>query len=200
MGKRKYSLELISYIRGIAKGKSYDEILDLVNKKFSELNLTRSNIRTVLRNYKISTGITHRFKKGHVPWSAGTKGRLTANSGSFKKGITPQNLKVIGSVRRETKDGYLIVKVARKKWRALHVVKWEHEHGEAVGRGNVIIFKDGNKDNLNSDNLVRLTRGELAILNKDKLGYLTPELNDLRIALAKVKYAKSKKFKKRGGN
>lgn len=35
-----------------------------------------------------NTGRTH-LKKGLIPWFAGTKGLLKANSGSFKKGMKP---------------------------------------------------------------------------------------------------------------
>jgi len=36
------------------------------------------------------------FKKGHVPWSTGTKGLVKPNKGNFKKGQTPWNKGKIG--------------------------------------------------------------------------------------------------------
>lgn len=87
------------------------------------------------------------------------------------------------------------VKVAEPNvWKFKHRIVWELAHGE-IPANSVICFKDGNKLNCELDNLILLTRGELAIVNKF-FGNYTGELTLTGIALGKLKSIVSKKQSK----
>lgn len=114
-------------------------------------------------------GLESRFKPGHEPWNKGKKGVVTGGEQTrFKKGFRGgralERYQPIGS-ERVTKDGYLQRKVnddlpLQRRWRAVHVIVWEEANGP-LPHGHVVIFKDGNKRNLELDNLELVSRSEL---------------------------------------
>ncbi|WP_339124329.1 HNH endonuclease [Fusobacterium nucleatum] len=116
----------------------------------------------------------------------------------FKKGFTPWHTKELYSERLD-KDGYILIKIAEpNKWVRKHRWLYEQEHG-AIPENSVIIFADGNKNNLNIDNLLCVTRNELKVLNKCRLISSVAELTKtgLNVAKLKIKLAEIRKEKKR---
>jgi len=122
---------------------------------------------------KLTTaGMPHRFPKGHVPpnkgikgWQAGGRSKET----QFKKGHkTPhwsgKNYSV-GDLRFNA-DGYVDIKVKEgyNCWRQFHVFFWEHFNGP-LPKGHCLRFKDGDRFNIDLDNLQLLTRAENLKLN-----------------------------------
>lgn len=74
----------------------------------------------------------------------------------FRKGHKPHNIKELQEISKTT-DGYLIIKVKeegiqRERWQFLHRYIWEKERGE-IPPGKMITFLDGNKENVEIDNL-----------------------------------------------
>ena len=137
-----------------------------------------------------------RFKKGMTPWNKGIKVGLIPHS-AFKKGNIPRNTRGLFS-ERVNKAGYTEIKIEEpKKWVKKHRWVWEQKYGE-IPKGSVIIFADGNKENLNLDNLICVTRNELKILNQCRLISSVPELTKtgLNIAKIKIKLAELRKGKK----
>jgi hypothetical protein len=66
-------------------------------------------------------------------------------------------------------DGYKWVKIAEpNKWRQKHRLLWESENGH-IPAGGAVIFADGDRMNITLDNLLQITKGQLAIMNKRKL-------------------------------
>ena len=61
----------------------------------------------------------------------------------------------------------------------------------------MIIFADGNKKNFNLENLILVSRKELAVLNKNKLLRDNAELTNIGIAIAKIKIAIADKKRKK---
>src|SRR5690606_8753843 len=137
------------------------------------------------------SGLSGRFKKGHVPWNKGLKGINTGGkAGWFKKGHRPHNYKPIGSERIDKNDGYVLVKVQdyglyQERWRFKHVVLWEKVHGK-VPKDHVIAFLNGDKTDIRIDNLVLLSRAELAQMVR--YGYFSndPELTKAGIQLIRL--------------
>lgn len=76
------------------------------------------------------------------------------------------NKKPIGTLRI-TRDGYAIIKVADGRYIEKHRALWMEAHG-AIPAGHVIIFADGNRTNFAIENLVCVSRADLAILNKNQ--------------------------------
>lgn len=198
---KKYTDDIINFLREIAPGKTYKEIVEIFNKKY-DLEMTIKKLSSLLGRKKIKTGTTGCFRKGFIPWNKGKKGYMGANKTSFKKGNKPKNWRPVGS-ERINDEGYTLIKVSNeggmwKRWALKHRVVWEQHHKKKIPKGSVIIFADGNKNNLSVDNLLCVTREELKVLNRCRLISSVPELTKtgLNIAKIKIKLAEIRKEKK----
>lgn len=95
-------------------------------------------------------------------------------------------IKPVGSERLNER-GYTIVKVnENNKWRLKHHLIYEDYYGEKVGRWDKVIFLDGNRQNFNPKNLVKLSTGEQFCLAKEKMLSDDVELNKAAINIAKL--------------
>ena len=183
---KKYTDDIIDFLREIAPGKTYKEIVEIFNKKY-DLDMTVDKLSSLLSRKKINTGTLGQFKKGFIPWNKGKKGYMGTNRTSFKKGNIPFNWKPVGSERVD-KHGYTLVKIAEpKKWALKHRVVWEQHNKKKIPKGSVIIFADGNKNSLSIDNLLCVTREELKVLNRCRLISSVPELTKTGLNIAKIK-------------
>ena len=192
--QRKYTPEIIQFVREKVKEYTDKQIAELINQRWN-LGVTESSITNLKTRHNIRTGF-HRatFPKGHTPINKGTKGMFNVggNVTSFKKGHTPNNYRPVRSERLD-KDGYVMVKVQehglyQHRWRLKHRVVWEEAYGPLTPN-EAIVFKDGNRKNFDLDNLMKVTRAELVQLNKHR--YLTghadtaePSLTLIRIIRA----------------
>ena len=85
-----------------------------------------------------------------------------------------------------SKDGYIMVKVAEPKhWKLKHYIVWE-EHNGPIPAGHAIIFLDGNKLNCSIENLRMVNRGTLVRLNQNHLFTDNARANESAIALAQL--------------
>ena len=175
-----WSDEEKQYLAEITPGRGYKEIQSMMSCKFG-FDYTHHQIKGAITRNKLNTGRTGRFEKGHATWNKGTKGLTKANVTSFKKGQKPHNYKPLGS-ERITKDGYCEIKVSDtgRRWRPKHVLIYEKHHGK-VPKGSAVIFLDGDKRNFDIDNLHLVTRGQLAMLNKNNLIQKDAELTKTAI-------------------
>lgn len=95
-------------------------------------------------------------------------------------------IKPVGSERLNER-GYTIVKVnENNKWRLKHHLIYEDYYGEKVGRWDKVIFLDGNRQNFNPKNLVKLSTGEQVCLASGKMLCDDAELNKLAINTARL--------------
>jgi hypothetical protein len=128
------------------------------------------------------------FKKGSIPVNKGTKGLTKRNKTSFGFGNRPMNAKKVGSVvTKKDKNGslYMRIKIAEpNKWQMLHVYIYEHKHGE-IPKGYCVIFKDKNTLNTRLDNLMLVSREELARLNQ-KYAYIDKSLKETALQVIKL--------------
>lgn len=100
-----------------------------------------------------------RFKKGSVPWNKGMKGlQIGGVETRFKEGHLPHNTRNDGD-ERLTKEGYIEIRVSKGVWKLKHRVVWEITNGE-IPKGNIIKFKDGDRKNVNINNIYMGTRQE----------------------------------------
>lgn len=192
--KRLFTKEQHDFIVRNVKGRTNQELADLVNERFG-LSITERQINTYKTNNALTSGLDFRFKKGHSPWNKGVKGLdIGGKATRFKKGHVPLNYKPVGS-ERIAKDGYIEIKVADpNKWRLKHNVIWEKANGP-IPKGHAILFADGNKRNLNLNNLLLVSRRQLAVLNKNHLLKDDAELTKIAIAIADLKLKISEKEK-----
>lgn len=165
--QHRWTEEEKEYFMKIVPGRHYDEILELMNTKFDH-QFRISQISGAAKRFGVKTGFDGRYKKGNIPKNKGTKGLTGANKTSFKKGMRAYNHKPVGS-ERISRDGYIEVKVAEPNtWRSKHRMVWEEVNGP-VPKGYALLFGDGNKKNVNIENLLLVSRAQLARLNQNHL-------------------------------
>lgn len=177
-------------------GRTAQEMTALLNATFGT-SYTREQIKACRARHHWDSGLTGYFEKGHIPHNKGKKGVSYPGSVAtqFKKGHVPAKHRPVGSVRRDS-EGYIYKKVAEpNKWKMLHVINWEAVHGP-LPPGHALIFKDRDRTNCDPDNLILVTRGELAVLNKRGLLSDNPETTETAVALVRLIRAKAMKKKK----
>lgn len=118
-------------------------------------------------------GAAFRFRKGQVPANKGLRrpgwstGRMKETQ--FKKGEPNRNVMPIGSTRLI--DGYLYRKVSdvpyvayTVNWKPEHLLLWTDTHGP-VPEGHVLVFKNGDRQDIRLDNLELISRRDLMARN-----------------------------------
>ena len=174
------------------KGIGNKELVTKMNEVFGTA-IDVSVIKSYKNNHGLDSGLTGRFKKGHIPVNTGTKGKYNVggNCTSFKKGQKPPNTDPIGT-EKMLGDGYVWVKINNlpkvKKtvnWKQKHVLIWEQTHGPVPGN-HVIIFLDGDHENFDLDNLKMVSRATNARLNQNHLRRKDKELTEVGVAVAEL--------------
>jgi hypothetical protein len=165
----------------------------LFNERFDK-DISSDNLQQIC----LRRGIFHkdgkRFMKGQTPWNAGKKGYMGANVTSFKKNTVPPNRLPVGSERIDS-EGYVYIKIAEglRQFRLKHHVVWQAVNG-AIPKSHVLVFVDGNKLNCDYDNLVLVSRNELAVLNRHENFSKQPvEVRRSLIALVRLEQTGKKK-------
>ena len=192
----KYTQEEKEFLREFVPEHSYKEIQQAFIDKF-KWDITLWQIKNSIKRYHLNTGRTGRFEKGHIPCNKGRKGIRAEGSKKtwFQKGNIPKNYKPIGSERVNV-NGYIEVKIADpNKWKQKHRVIWEQENGK-IPRGYAVIFKDGDKLNIDIDNLMLVSRKVLAAMNKSGLCKSGYRETAALIAELNIKVGEKKKGKK----
>lgn len=180
-----WSDEEKEFLKEICFGRSYKEIIKMMNDKF-EHQFTQGQIKGAIGRNNLNTGRTGRFERGHRPANKGTKGIMKANKTSFQKGHIPKNHKEVGSERVNV-DGYTEIKVAEpNKWRLKHRVMYEKYHNVDLNSEQLIIFADGDKSNLTKENLLLVDNKQLLALNKHKLIKENGELTKVGLNIANI--------------
>lgn len=172
--------------------KSLEELTELFNKKFNT-NIPKINIKYFRTNHKLSSGLTGRFEKGRKTWNKGKKwneymskeSQKNCRKTTFKKGNIPVNHKEVGSERINI-DGYIEVKVEEPNiWKYKHRIIYEQYYGK-IPKGCNIIFLDGNKQNLNINNLKAVSKAEDLIMNRNKFFTSDKDITNVGSIIAKV--------------
>lgn len=193
-----YPDEVKKFIEENVKGITSIELTRLLNDRFGT-DYGPNHIRAYMKNHKLTNGLNTCFKKGNEPFNKGLKGQCApgCEKSWFKKGQMPSNHKPIGSERIDSKDGYILIKTAEPRtWRHKHRVIWE-QHNGPVPRNHVVIFLDGDKKNLDINNLGLISRSELKIMNQRGLIYDNAEATKTGVMIAKVIDTGHKRRKKK---
>lgn len=182
--------EMVSYLVGFIPGHTEQEIREAFDREFG-IVLTKSQIKNFKVRYGIKSGTTGgRFQPGYVPHNKGKKMSKEVyekvRPTMFKPGNKPVNYKPVGS-ERVSVDGYVEIKIAEpNKWALKHRIVYEEYYHEKLKPGDVVIMLDGNKTNLDPDNLRKITRAELIRYNQDRLHGDNPEINEVAVTIAKL--------------
>ena len=194
MAKKLLTKEQEKFIELNSKGAGNAELTEMLNKKFGT-SFTAKQIKAYKANHGISSGLTGHFPKGHVPSNKGRKMPKElynkVKPTMFKTGHKPANTSPVGTIEKR-KDNYWWRKIsnnkepARRNWKQIHRIVWEEVNGP-IPEGYVIIFKDGNTDNITIDNLMMVTMQERLIMTRHKLFVKDyPELTESGAILAKL--------------
>jgi hypothetical protein len=151
---KRYTPEEKQFVRDNITGRSRIEMTELFNRRFGR-SLTVQTMHFLIKQLRLRSGLPqYRFKPGHIP----------AN-----KGI---GCKPLGT-ERIAHGGYTEVKIAEPNvWKPKHIMLWEKAYGPVL-KGHVVIFLDGGKSNISLDNLLMVSRAELALMNAHHL--ITPD-------------------------
>lgn len=163
------------------------EFTEAFNRLFGT-QLTKFALVTRCTVWGISAGSDGHFAKGNRPHNKGIKGWTAQGTERtrFKKGHRPKSTVPVGT-EIVNSYGYTKVKVSEPNvWKHKHVMAWEKRHGLPVPKNCVVLFMDGDKANMADDNLVLISRAELAVLNKRRFGKEPVELRPSLIHLAKL--------------
>lgn len=185
--QHKYTPEQISFIRENIKKMTWGELTAKFNETFGT-NLSRKALAATGKRYGIRSGRTGQFLKGNTPWNKGLKGWQAPGTEKtqFKKGNLPANHVSVGSETID-KDGYVKVKIGEpNKWEFKHRLIWEKSHGRQIPPNYVVIFGDGNKRNFNPDNLLLVSRKQLARMNQNRLIKNDAKLTETGILIAEL--------------
>jgi uncharacterized protein YggU (UPF0235/DUF167 family) len=194
----KYTKEQVEFLAKNVKGRTLAELTKMFNKKFN-VNLKDEQISNAKNRYGLYSDLPGgQLKKGHTPWNKGMKGlQMGGKETQFKKGNIPTNYRPVGS-ERITKNDIIEIKIADpNEWRSKHVHIWEKANGP-VPKSHVVIFGDGNRRNFDLNNLILVSRVQLARLNQNHLIADNADLTRSGIIIADIisKINERKKIKK----
>ncbi len=195
-GSKLFPPEVHGFFRSHNQGKSAKDMAALLNQTFGT-SYTVEQIKAYRARQHWNSGLTGRFEKGHVPQNKGRKGQSYPGmeASQFKTGHRPHNALPVGTELVNT-DGYLVRKIAEPNvWKPVHILNWEAVHGP-VPANHALIFKDKDHANCALDNLLQVTRAELAVMNRRGLITENPEATETGRILAKLISATSNSRKK----
>lgn len=199
----KYTDEEKAFMEEFVPGHSYAEIQKAFIERFG-WEITIGQVNAYIGNHHLNTGRTGCFEKGHVPSNKGKKMSADvyekAKDTMFKKGHMPHNYRPVGS-ERVNRDGYIEVKTKDPKtWKLKHRIVWEAVNGK-IPRDSIIIFRDGDRQNVSIDNLLMIKKSVNAVLNHTGLAVYEGEAKETAIKLAelKIETSKARKRRKRSG-
>lgn len=167
----KWTEEEGQFIRDNCRGITRKELTKKFNEHFGT-DLEPKKIICYMKNHHITNGLDCKFQKGWPSYNKGkhmTPEQYERCKGTmFKKGQACINRKPVGSERFD-KDFYVMIKVAEpRKWVLKHRWLWEQHYGP-IPKDMLVTFKDGDKSNLDINNLMLCTKGEHAVANNQNL-------------------------------
>jgi hypothetical protein len=190
---KKYTAEQIQYIAANITGRRFTELTAMFNDRFG-LNISKSAMVSLSDSHGLHNGRDCRFnigyeptqfRKGMTPWNKGKKRTGGYEPTQFKKGNKPANYKPVGTERTNT-DGYVEIKIADpSKWKGKHIIIWEEANG-AIPKGHVLLFADKNQQNVTLENLLLISRRELAVMNKRGLISSNAEFTKIGVSIADI--------------
>ncbi len=187
----KFPEEVCRYIIDHYKGTGRQQMADLLLKEFGR-EYTSAQIKSFYHNHNLNSGITGHFVKGHPPHNKGKKMSPEVyekiKDTIFQKGHRPHNTLPVGT-EIVNEDGYHVTKVAEPNvWEFTHRLVWQQNFGE-IPPGMLVSFKDTNKDNMESENLMLITMAENGVLNIKGLRSENAEITETGLNVAKLSIA-----------
>ncbi len=151
-------------------------------KRIAKLGVERSRRSVTLMAWKMGLSYNGKkkgcYKKGHVPVNKGKKmsPELYAKCSKtmYKKGNLPHNTLYNGalSYRKDVNDIYYwYVRISKQEWKLLHRVIYENVHNVKLRSNQIIRFKDGDRNNIQPENLMQISAQDNMNMNNPRLHY-----------------------------
>lgn len=190
--KHKWTKEELDYLRKIAPGMPYKEIVKNFNEHFG-LNLRYHQIVGQMKAKKIRNGRDMRFHKGHTRNTKDINPEIykkIKESGTwFKKNQIPTIAVPIGTERTKS-DGYTYIKIRNghgdNNWVLKHRYIYEKEFGP-IPEDHVVTFLDSDKSNFDIENLICIDRKIMLRMNNDSKYSEFGEITKANINIEKLK-------------
>lgn len=185
----KYTPEMLDWLRAYIPGHHEQEIIDAFDAEFG-MRLTTSMVANLKQKLGVKSGtVGGQFQKGSVPankgrrWDDYMSPEAQANSRAtcFKpgqlSGIAAEIKRPLLDVR-ETKDGYLQIKVAPRNakhpmqnWLSLAEYEWMRANGREWPDNHRPVFADRDTRNFAPDNIVPVPEDIYALVTGGMRGY-----------------------------
>lgn len=198
----RWTEEELRFLAESIPGRSRREVYEMFCRRF-DWEPTFDQLVGTLKNHKLYSGRDTRYKKGNPSHNKGRKMPEhvyeRASATMFRPGHTPHNTVPIGT-EAVTGDGYIVVKISDDKkpsrfnWVFKHRLIYESIHGE-IPKGHVVTFLDGDKQNLDPDNLICVNRKVNMTANRLGLLSTDPDVTRLGLRLAELKHRRSERQK-----
>ncbi|WP_138751762.1 HNH endonuclease signature motif containing protein [Paenibacillus sinopodophylli] len=182
----RFSPDQKEFIKANVVGLSNADLTRQFNAHFG-LTVRETQIKSFKKNNLLSSGLTGRFEKGRMPFNKGQKRTWAGGEDTqFRMGHKPHNYMPVGS-ERVNADGYVDLKIADpNKWRGKHLIEWEKHNGGSIPKGHAVIFGDGNRTNFEPDNLIMVSRAQLAVMNRRGLIQCNADLTRTGVIMADI--------------
>lgn len=158
--------------------------VEAVWRKAHEMGIKKSHdfkVRQGVLMASVSGHKANRFQPGSIPWNKGQRGLKLGNPETWfkpgqRRGAALDRYCEIGT--EKIRDGYLVRKInngesLHGRWRAVHLLIWEAANGP-LPDGHLVVFRDGNRDNIALENLECITRAEN--MRRNHLHHYGPEI------------------------
>ena len=153
-------------------------------------NCLKTQLKAVVNNDNLPVIDTFKFK---VIKDFSVTALIGSSSTVLKKNGT------VISTERISKDGYIEVKIqdgqTNDNYEFKHRVLWMAHHGE-IPDEHIVIFKNGDKEDIRIENLMMVHRGISLHLNKQGLHSEHPELTEAGVNLVKLQFKTNEMRKK----
>ena len=193
LNPKMFTDEQEAYLKSIVPGRTTDEVASMVNEKYG-MTITTAQIRAWKQRNGVTSGVDACFKPGQQAWNKGIPFRSGGRSHEtwFKKGQRSINWRPVGSERLNV-DGYLEVKVSEPNhWDLKHRVVYREHFGD-IPEGHAVLFNNRDRTDCRPENLLLVSRAQLAVLNKQGLLQDDAELNKTAVLIADVIMAMTKR-------
>jgi hypothetical protein len=207
---RKYTPEEIKFIKDNVTGRTRAELTDMFNRRFGR-SITSARMGSIIHNHKLNPRARHapeeiQFIRKNLPGRSCTEITDMFNR-HFGRSLTRRQMEARIRRRRDLKDlkemmrtekyeagaevirprGHTVVKISKtNEWKLKNRIIWEKANGP-IPEGHIVIFADGNKSNFDLDNLILVSRSELAVMNHLRLIFTDKDLTKAGKAVANLK-------------
>lgn len=152
--------EQIEFLKANVKGRTEQELANLINSRFGT-DFSSNSIRHYKYKFRLKSDV--RYQKGNIP----------------------HNHKPIGYEFIDD-QGYIRIKIAEPNtWEYKQRYIWKKYFGD-IPEGYRITFKDGNKTNMDINNLLLISPSEILRMNDHNLFSKNKELTETGLLLAKL--------------